>query len=166
MCGCFLILVKDVAARLIYHDAGSRDMASSPHLERGRDMRKLMAALLALMLSLGAGMAAAQQVVGGYSAWIGTDDLYNSGGQRLSEVWQVIRQDRANYHRFRIRQPGDEWDPFFADANNRADLERLVRRGHVERSAANALLRGNVMIHVTVYGSGRGIDRVDILVGN
>ncbi|MBW7921580.1 MAG: hypothetical protein H3C51_05700 [Rubellimicrobium sp.] len=129
-------------------------------------MRRLLTAVLAVTVMLGAGMAAAQQVVGGYAAWIGVDDLYNSSGQRLSEPWQVIRQDRANYHRFRIRQAGDEGDPWFGDANNRAALESLVRRGHIERSAANAILRGNVMIHVTVYGSGRGIDRIDVIVGN
>lgn len=129
-------------------------------------MRKLVTALFALALVFGAGMAAAQQVVGSYAAWIGTDDLYNSNGQRLSEPWQVIRQDRANYHRFRIRQSGDEWDPFFGDANNRAALENLVRNGHIERSAATAILRGNTMIHVTVYGSGKGIDWVDVIVGN
>ncbi len=129
-------------------------------------MRKIMAALFALSMTGVPGMAAAQQVIGSYAAWIGTDDLYNSGGQRLSEPWQVIRQDRANYHRFRLRQSGDEWDPFFADANNRAALESLVRRGHIERSAANAILRGNVMIHVTVYGSARGIDRIDVSVGD
>lgn len=126
----------------------------------------LFAATLALGLALAGGMAAAQQVLGGYAAWIGTDDLYNSNGQRLSEPWQVIRQDRANYHRFRIRQAGDEGDPFFADANNRAALESLIRRGHIDRSAANAILRGNVMIHVTVIGSARGIDRVDVTVAN
>lgn len=131
-------------------------------------MRKLFSAAFAalLMISSAAGAAVAQEVIGSYSAWIGVDDLYNSNGQRLGEPWQVLRQDRANYHRFLIRQQGDEWDPFFADANNRASLEQLVRRGRIERTAGAAILRGNVMVHVTVWGTRNRIDWIDVFVDN
>lgn len=129
--------------------------------------RQILAFMTAFTMILsGAGVAVAQDIIGSYSAWIGADDLYNSNGQRLSEPWQVLRQDRANYHRFHIRQAGDDWDPFFADANNRAALERLVRAGRIEQSASRAILRGNVMVHVTIWGTRNRIDWIDVFVDN
>ena len=108
--------------------------------------------------------AAAQDVVGGYAAWIGTDDLYNSEGARLSQPWQVLRQDRANYHRFGIWQEGDEWDPFFEDADNRAAMERMIMEGYISPAAARAIVQGNVMVYVTIHGSGGRGDWVEVEV--
>lgn len=101
--------------------------------------------------------------LGGYTAYIGERDLYNSDGARLSEPWQIIRQDRANYHRFRIRDRGDQGDSFFADANNRAAMERLLRSGTIANSAGRAIVQGNVFIQVDIY---RGGDRdwVEVLI--
>ena len=56
--------------------------------------------------------AKAGRLVEEYNAYIGEEDIYNSYGERLSEPWQIIRQDRANYHRFGTSQPGDEGDSF------------------------------------------------------
>jgi len=63
--------------------------------------------------------AAAQEVVGAYVAYIGRDDLYNSNGDRITRLWKILRQDRANFHRYRIAQRGDEWDQFFGSIENR-----------------------------------------------
>lgn len=105
---------------------------------------------LVAALGLAAGTAAADQVIGGYDAWIGSQDLYNSNGERLTQAWQVLRQDRANLHRFNRGQPGDEWDPWFGDADNRAALERLLARG-LDAPTSAAILRGNLMVHVTLW---------------
>lgn len=115
--------------------------------------RHLLLTGAALALSL-AGPARADDYIGGYRAFIGNEDLHNSKGARLTAPWQVLRQDRANYHRFGIRQPGDEGDPFFADANNRAAMEQMILHGRIERSAGDAIMRGGVMVEVSVYGRG------------
>ena len=73
----------------------------------------MMRYFLIALATLAAVPAAADQMVGQYTAFIGQDDLYNSKGKRLTEPWQILRQDRAKYHRFGVSQPGDEWDPYF-----------------------------------------------------
>src|SRR6056297_2017871 len=120
--------------------------------------------VLAVMLILCAGPGAAQELLGSYTAYIGTDDLYNSSGARLSEPWQVLRQDRANYHRFGIRQRGDEWDPFFSSIDNRAAMERMIMRGRIDPQARASLLQGNSTVHVRIYGRGGRGDHVEVTV--
>lgn len=125
---------------------------------------RLAALALATALAAGATQAMADQVLGGYQAWIGTADLYNSQGDRLSEHWQVLRQDRANYHRFGIWQDGDQWDPFFDDADARARMERLIMNGSTDPAARRAILNGNVMVNVTVWGEGGRLTWIDVEV--
>lgn len=103
-----------------------------------------------------AGVAHADELLESYSAYIGQDDLYNSNNERLTQPWQVIRQDRANVHRFGVRQPGDDVDSFFASARNRELAERMIRDGSIEGSAARALLGGDVRIHVEIWRGGNG----------
>jgi hypothetical protein len=90
-----------------------------------------------------------------YSAYIGEDDLYNSSGARLIKPWQIIRQDRANFHRWGIVDAGDEYDSFFADELNRAALENMLANGEMSRAAANAIVGGGAWIHVQIYGQDR-----------
>jgi hypothetical protein len=106
----------------------------------------------------------AQDVIGSYAAYIGEDDLYNSEGTRLSEPWQVLRQDRANFHRFGISQDGDEWDPFFEDADNREAMETMIRRGYIDPDAEKMILSGGAMVYVNIYGSGGVGDYVEVEV--
>lgn len=122
--------------------------------------------VLALMLALGAPAAHADELVGAYVAYIGQQDLYNSRGVRLSAPWQVLRQDRANYHRFGISQPGDEWDPFFGNIDNRAAMERWIMNGYIEPNASRILLQGGATVFVRIFGSnGRG-QRIEVTVTN
>lgn len=114
--------------------------------------KTLVGALTALALSTP--VAAADELLADYVAFIGRDDLYNSKGARLSEPWQILRQDRANYHRFGISQPGDEWDPIFKDKSNRAIMERMVQHGNIEGSAGRGIVQGGVMVRVKVYDNG------------
>ncbi len=100
-----------------------------------------------------------------YIAYIGEDDLYNSEGARLGQPWQVIRQDRANYHRFGIRDRLDESDSFFAGADNRAAMERMLANGTITGSARRAILGGGAVIQVDIY-RGNGRDWVEVTVLN
>ncbi|HDR28140.1 hypothetical protein, partial [Rhodovulum sp.] len=99
-------------------------------------------ALLAAALALAPVAAQAQQLVGEYVAVIGPQDLCNSRGERLREPWQILRQDRANFHRFGQRDPGDEGDPFLADANNRAAMKRMLMGGRIDPVAARSIVAG------------------------
>ncbi|MGB8291081.1 MULTISPECIES: hypothetical protein [Rhizobium] len=100
-------------------------------------------------------------LVESYRAYIGEADLFNSNGARLTQPWQIIRQDRANFHQYGVRDRDDETDSFFADPVNRQALEQMLRNGTMTRDAANMIVRGNVWIDVDIYGSqgaGRWID--------
>ncbi|GHE87255.1 hypothetical protein GCM10016455_03860 [Aliiroseovarius zhejiangensis] len=68
-----------------------------------------------------------------YYTTIGKEDFFNSRGQPLRDVGAVVQQDRANFHRFGLRHPGDEADPFFGDRAMRARIPDLVHAGGVDR---------------------------------
>ncbi len=110
--------------------------------------------IIAATLSIISPIAGAVELIDDYYAYIGRDDLYNSKGGRLTEAWQVIRQDRANYHRFGIRQREDQNDSFFSSKRNRAIAERMIMNGHISKTAANDIVRGGVFIHVEIFGEG------------
>lgn len=110
--------------------------------------------------------AFADEIIGSYVAYIGRDDLYNSKGARLNEPWQIMRQDRANYHRFGISQSGDEWDPFFGNMENRAIMERMIMNGSMTSGARDGLLRGGATVFVRIYGTGSRGRYVKVTVAN
>lgn len=114
---------------------------------------KLLPVLAVMALSL-ASAVQADSLIGSYVAYIGRADLYNSSGARLTEPWQVLRQDRANYHKFGISQPGDEWDSFFGSVDNRAAMERMIMNGRIDPGAAQILLNGGATVFVRIYGEG------------
>lgn len=123
----------------------------------------IFAAACAATLMVSTGAAHADELLESYDAYIGQDDLYNSSNERLTQPWQVIRQDRANVHRFGIRQPGDDIDNFFASARNRDLAERMIRGGRIEGSAARRILNGDVRISVEIW-RGAGGDYINISV--
>jgi hypothetical protein len=118
----------------------------------------------AVGISLMAMPVLAQEVIGSYAAYIGEDDLYNSEGARLTEPWQVLRQDRANYHKFGVTQDGDEWDPLFESADNREAMENMIMRGYIDPDAERMILSGGAMVYVNIYGAGGVGDYVEVEV--
>jgi hypothetical protein len=124
-------------------------------------MTRILGLIVAMCLAT---PLAAQQLIGQYTAYISNDDLYNSSGARLSEPWQVLRQDRANYHRFGIRQPGDEYDPWFGDIDNRAAMERMVMNGRMDPVARRDLVNGGAVVQVFIYGRNGVGTYVDVTV--
>lgn len=106
------------------------------------------------------------KVIEVYQAYIGQDDIRNSSGGRLTLPWQVIRQDRANYHKFNQRDDQDEGDSFFAKEANRAAMERMLRAGSISPQAGRAIVRGNVLVRVEVRGTGGKARSVHVTVVN
>lgn len=125
-------------------------------------MKKMITALLVWSMMAVPGMA--QEVIGSYWAHIGRADLFNSKGARLTQPWQVLRQDRANYHRFGISQPGDEWDPFFGSIDNRAAMERMIMNGRITAEARRLVMQGGAEVFVRIYGQGNRGHYVNVTV--
>ena len=98
----------------------------------------------------------AQELVESYRAFLSERDHFNSNGQRLTSAAAIIRQDRANFHRFGIRDPNDESDAFFADTDNRASLERMLERGHSTPGTISRIVNGTTLIRVDIYRTAAG----------
>ncbi|MBF9034960.1 hypothetical protein HKCCE2091_11980 [Rhodobacterales bacterium HKCCE2091] len=76
---------------------------------------------------------ASADVLGRYFMSIHPQDMVNSRGVALSDMGQVLQQDRANYHRFGRRGPSDEGDPFFGNADLRAQIPALYAANPANR---------------------------------
>lgn len=86
-----------------------------------------------------------------YRARLSARDHFNSSGERLKNAAEIIRQDRANFHRYRKRDKEDTGDPIFSDAAARASLDDA----RVEfRSASDvaAVLNGTPLVRVEIWG--------------
>jgi len=115
----------------------------------------------ATVLAVAASMVAvapvsAQTLIESYRAYIGWADLHNSKGARLTTPIQVLRQDRANVHRFGISQAGDEWDSLFGDYDMRSAMERWARNGAIGPQARYYLNNGGGPILVRVFKRNNG----------
>lgn len=69
-----------------------------------------------------------------YKTVIGEHDLKSSSGQNLNTLGAFVRQDRANFHKFRLRDAGDEPDAVLSDEKKRAELEQAVNRAYPDFS--------------------------------
>lgn len=120
----------------------------------------MAAGVLAAMLA-GAGMAHADQYLGSYVARISDNDHQASDGYELESAAQMVRQDRANWHKFGSGDPDDEGDRWFRTNAQRARLQSMLeRRGAISPAARRAIVNGEPLIQVDVY---RNSVRVSIL---
>ena len=127
-------------------------------------LRRLAIALVVAAAASMPTLAQAQQSIGSYVAFLGEADHFNSNGQRLTSAAAIIRQDRANFHRFGIRDAEDQDDTFFADEGNRAALEQMLERGRADPGALSRIVNGPVLIRVDIYrGSSGPFVRVTVL---
>jgi len=106
------------------------------------------------------------ELIGAYAAAIGDDDLYNSAGKKLATPAQVLRQDRANFHQHGISQSGDEDDPFFASADNRAIMESLLNEVDFDKATSRGLLSGTALVYVEIYGRKGEITYINVEIVN
>src|SRR5476651_1361178 len=97
--------------------------------------------------------ARAADLIESYNAFLSHADHYNSYGVRLTTAAAIIRQDRANFHKYGIQDDQDENDHYFDNVNNRAVLERMISDGTSEPGVLRRIVNSNVMIHVDVYRS-------------
>jgi hypothetical protein len=83
-------------------------------------------------------------------------DHFNSSGQRLTSAAAIIRQDRANVHRYGKRDLDDDNDTFFADEGNRAVLEQMLDRGRADPGVLSRIVSGTPRIRVDIYRGAEG----------
>jgi hypothetical protein len=112
--------------------------------------------ILILLLFVGLAAARADEVLETYRARLSARDHFNTNGERLTSPAEIIRQDRANVHRFGIVDPEDQSDQFFSSEKNRAILEKLLEAGHSKPAAYQAVVNGTPVVVVTVLRGNRG----------
>ena len=118
-------------------------------------------AVMALSLVLSSPVLAQGRVLADYTARISAQDKVNSAGERLDTVGAILRQDRANYHRFGHPDAEDEADAFFTDAHARGRFERLLSRGLVRPATARAIIHGTPLVQVRVFATRAYVEIVE-----
>lgn len=123
-------------------------------------MRQTTFLLLLLGAFLSAGMIRPAQAQGlgeyveTYTARLSERDHYNSNGQRLRSAAAIIRQDRANFYVYGVRDGEDEPDPYFSSKSNRARLEEMLENGRATPDAIDRIVNGTPLIRVEIYATG------------
>jgi S1-C subfamily serine protease len=115
-------------------------------------LKKLIIALAIALVANIPIRGSAQQLIGSYIALLSEADHFNSRGQRLTSAAAIIRQNRANFHRFGIRSPEDQDDPLFANEANRAALEQMLERGRADPGVVERIVNGPpVLVRVDIF---------------
>jgi len=125
---------------------------------------KIPLILLTIVFAYALSSARAEELVEQYVAVLSESDHFNSKGIRINDAAAIIRQDRANYHKFGLRDRGDSGDNFFANAANRGLLERMLNRGSSSKSAINAIVNHTPVVLVQIFKSSSGEDFVNVSV--
>jgi hypothetical protein len=114
--------------------------------------------LIAAFFSVAALQTAKAQGLGNYvetyTARLSPRDHYNSNGVRLRNAAAIIRQDRANFYVYGIRDSEDEPDPYFSSKDNRARLEEMLENGRTTPEAIDRIVNGTPLIRVDIYATG------------
>lgn len=116
-------------------------------------MRRSFSGLVLLfgLLAWVASPVGANQFIDSYTARLSIDDHFNTEGVRLNSAAAVIRQDRANFHQFSIRDGEDTYDSVFDNVDNRATLERLLNNGNMSESMKQTIINRTSLIRVDIY---------------
>ena len=143
--------------------SGDPRAVSYHHTDKPFPMKRFLALLL--LSGAFALPAFADRLLESYTARLSSQDHFNSSGSRLASAAAIIRQDRANYHKFGQRDPEDEGDRYFASASNREVLESLLQRGASTRGALNAIVNGTPLVQVSIFRDDQsGRDYVTVTV--
>ena len=112
--------------------------------------------LTAAFVLLGTLSASADSIICSYVARLSARDHRASDGYPLRDVAAIIRQDRANFHKFGVRDAEDESDTFFNSVKNRENLEGMLRRRKFNPTIASAIINGNPLVQVNVMQANEG----------
>ena len=89
-----------------------------------------------------------------YVARLSAQDHASSSGTKLSDVASILRQDRANYHKFKKRDADDQTDDFFSSAKNRELIEGYFKNTYsgspMSAKDKQAILSGTPLVRVSL----------------
>jgi len=114
------------------------------------------------------GFVSAQDYSALYQVRLSERDHYSSSGVKLTSVAAILRQDRANYHKFNKRDAEDQSDRFFSSVGNRGLLEgyynNVANNSPLSKADRNVIINGTPLVKVSlVDGVGTKYLRVKIL---
>ncbi|MBC7282299.1 hypothetical protein [Hoeflea sp.] len=102
-----------------------------------------------------AGAAAAQSTPDTYTdrycTLVSDADKISSTGTRLTDAASILRQDRANFHRFGKADPDDLGDASFATAEARARMPAMIDKGKLDPAVAREINQGNPVICTDIF---------------
>ena len=106
--------------------------------------------------------ASAEELLGSYLARISDADKEASDGFALESAAQIVRQDRANWHKFGSNDDEDQGDDYLAGANARARFERMLKApGAMDGSTRSAIVNGYPLIQVSLYENSVYVELMD-----
>ena len=117
-------------------------------------MNRFLGVVAACILTVLVGItaASADEYLGSYVARISEQDHQASDGFPLDSAGQMVRQDRANWHKIGKADAEDEDDAWFGSQSARARLERMAgASGAMNGETRNAIAKGTPVIQVDVY---------------
>jgi hypothetical protein len=131
------------------------DMFISMNLQTLLPMIKALLVIL-MAISFAASITAAEEI--SYTAYLSRKDRYNSNGERLTSVADILRQDRANFHKGGGDRADEDDGGIFATANGRAKFESysIVLEALDAADLINGVQKG-IMVRVVgrkIYVSG------------
>jgi hypothetical protein len=113
-------------------------------------MKKIIL-LTSLLLVNPLSYAGSDEPLESYTAQLSAEDHTNSDGKKLTAVADIIRQDRANYHKFNRRDNEDTADNFFAEAKNRERIASMLKKGHIDKQTTSSILNSTPVVIVNIY---------------
>ena len=145
-------------------------MMSKLHHTIKRSLRSRCSDVLATIILFGLliGSVIAQDYSALYEARLSEQDHQSSSGAKLGSVAAILRQDRANYHKFNKRDGEDQSDSFFSNAKNRGLLEayynNVVEGSPLSEADRKVIMSGTPLVKVSlVDGIGTKYLSIEIL---
>ena len=121
-------------------------------------MDKRLARLVMAVVVVLAGSAtlAQAQQFDSYCAQISEQDKFASDGYPLTDAGSILRQDRANYHRFGRPDDLDQTDLTFASSKARSAIPAMLDAGNTDPYVLDAIVNDYPFVCMDVYA--RSID--------
>ena len=129
---------------------------------------KRLFALFAAVLTFVPEPSRAESLLFDYYTLLGPTDAFNSRGQPLDDFCAIVRQDRANWHRFNKRDSSDSGDPFFGAPEIRAMITgKCVYDPNYFANPGARIRNGSrqFFVYVRVFGQNGQVTRVLIAEG-
>lgn len=86
-----------------------------------------------------------------YKARLSEKDHFSSSGKQLKTAAAILRQDRANFHVFNIKDAEDESDDTFKDKVSRENMGQTIA---ISKKIEKAILNSTPLVQVEIAGDG------------